>query len=53
MRKRKLRLHQDSFSRRWTVQGWFPDAQVWGDIGDPFEDRRDAERRLNELDGRS
>lgn len=34
---------------RWVVQGWWPDSQVWADIGDDLPTRLAAERKLREL----
>jgi hypothetical protein len=27
---------------RWVVQGWFPNVQVWGDLGDPVDTHAEA-----------
>lgn len=45
----KTRTHQDPLSRRWTVQGWWPDSQVWADIGDPVDTQADAIAKEQEL----
>lgn len=47
----KTRIFQSvSHNGKWVVQGWWPDSQVWGDIGDPCDTYADAQRKLNEMD---
>jgi hypothetical protein len=47
----KTRVVQSTaWNGKWVVQGWWPTAQVWADLGDPCDTRDDAYRKERDLE---
>jgi hypothetical protein len=42
-------IQSDGYMGKWVVQGWWPDTQVWADIGDPCDTAKDAEAKLAKI----
>lgn len=43
----RYRVIQDPLNGyRWQVQKYYPDAKIWGDVGDPCTSQREAEAKM-------
>lgn len=47
----KTRVIQSAgYNGKWVVQGWWPDNQVWADIGDACDSYEDATTKQRQVE---